>query len=343
MAEVYRLAALHNPASVRKLLQAVADIERDALVAVKLHMGELINYRFIRPPFVRELVTAIKEAGAKPFLTDTTTLIRRARHNAVDYLETARRNGFNFDTVGAPVLIADGLKGESGVMVETGGTLVTEVELGQAIYEADYLVVVSHCTGHISLGYAGALKNLNLGCCTKNGKRAVYRFAIPLVDHDTCDRCESCIAACPYAAIQLEDVPVIDTRICVGCGRCISACPTGAMHHPEGWDEQYFTALAEAANAVLRKFGTQRCFINFLTDITAMCDCTFQEEPLLPDLGVLASRDLLSVEQASYDLIRAAAGRDLFLELFGIAVEHQLSLAEVLGMGERTYRVTALS
>ncbi len=70
MAEVYRLAALHNPARVRKLLQAVADIERDSLVAVKLRMGELINYRFIRPPFVRELVTAIKEAGGKPFLTD---------------------------------------------------------------------------------------------------------------------------------------------------------------------------------------------------------------------------------------------------------------------------------
>jgi uncharacterized Fe-S center protein len=342
MAEVYRLAALHTPASVRKLLQSVADIERDALVAVKLHMGELINYRFIRPPFVRELVMAIKEAGGKPFITDTTTLIHRARHNAVEYLETARRNGFNFATVGAPVLIADGLKGESGVMVETGGALVTEVELGQAIYEADYLIVVSHCTGHISVGYAGALKDLGMGCCSTNGKRAVYRFAIPLVDDDTCERCESCIAACPYAAIQLKDVPVIDTHNCIGCARCISACPTGALYYPEGWDEQYFTALVEVANAVLRKFGTQRCFINFLTDVTAMCDCTFQEEPLLPDLGALASRDLLSIEQASYDLIRTAADRDLLQELFGIAVERQFSLAELLGMGERTYTVTTL-
>ncbi|MGC9444179.1 MAG: DUF362 domain-containing protein [Candidatus Methanospirareceae archaeon] len=340
MAEVYRLAALHTPASVRKLLQSVADIERGALVAVKLHMGELINYRFIRPPFVRELVMAIKEAGGNPFITDTTTLIHRARHDAVEYLETARRNGFNFDTVGAPVLIADGLKGESGVLVETGGTLVTEVELGQAIYEADYLVTVTHCTGHISVGYAGALKDLGMGCCSKNGKRAVYRFAIPLVDGDACERCESCIAACPYEAIQLEDVPVIDTRTCIGCGRCISACPTGALYYPAGWDEQYFTALVEVANGVLRKFGTQCCFINFLTDITAMCDCTFQEEPLLPDLGALASCDLLSIEQASYDLIRAAADRDLFQELFGIAVERQFSLAEVLGMGERNYTVT---
>jgi len=343
MAEVYRLPALHTPASVRTLLHSVADIERDALVAVKLHMGELINYRFIRPPFVRELVTAIKEAGGKPFLTDTTTLIHRARHNAVEYLETARRNGFNFATVGAPVFIADGLTGEHGVMVETNGKLVTEVELGQVIYEADYLVVLSHCTGHISVGYAGALKDLGMGCCSKNGKRAVYRFAIPRVDDDTCERCESCITACPYAAIQLDDGrPVIDTHECIGCARCVSACPTGALYYPEGWDERYFTALVEVANAVLRKFGTQRCFINFLTDITAMCDCTFQEEPLLPDLGALASRDLLSIEQASHDLIRAAADRDLIHELFGIAVERQFNLAEALGMGERTYKMSPL-
>jgi len=241
------------------------------------------------------------------------------------------------------VLIADGLKGESGVMVETGGTLVTELELGQAIYEADYLVVLSHCPGHISVGYAGALKNLGMGCSSKNGKRAVHRFSIPLVDHDSCERCESCMAACPYAAIQLEEFPVIDAQTCVGCARCISVCPTGAMHNPEGWFEQYITALVEAASAGLRKFGAKRCFLNFLTDVTAMCDCTYQQEALLPDLGALASRDLLSVEQASYDLIEEAAGRDLFQVLFGIAIERQFSLPELLGMGERSYTMTTLS
>jgi uncharacterized Fe-S center protein len=316
MAEVYRLPELGNPARLRKLLQAVADIEKGSLVAVKLHMGELINYRFIRPPFVRELVAAIKEAGGKPFLTDTTTIYPRARHNAVDYLETARQNGFNFATVGAPVIIADGLKGETGVMVETGGTLLTEIELGQAIYEADYLVAVAHCTGHIIAGYAGAIKNLGMGCTTKNGKRAVHRFSIPVVDADTCERCESCVDACPYAAVHLEDAPIIDARICVGCSRCIPVCPTGA---------------------VTRKFGDQLCYLNFLTDVTAMCDCTFQKAALVPDLGALASRDLLSVEQASYDLLKESAGRDVLREVLDLNGEFQFSIAELLGMGERPY------
>jgi len=74
-----------------------------------------------------------------------------------------------------------------------------------------------------------------------------------------------------------------------------------------------------------------------------MCDCTYQQEALLPDLGALASRDLLSVEQASYDLIEEAAGRDLFQVLFGIAIERQFSLPELLGMGERSYTMTTLS
>ena len=124
MTEVYRLTELGKPSRLRDLFQTVSGIEDGSLVAVKLHMGELINYRFIRPAFIREIVAAIKEAGAKPFLTDTTTLYPRGRYDAVGYLETARQNGFNFTTIGAPVIIADGLTGENGIMVETGGKII---------------------------------------------------------------------------------------------------------------------------------------------------------------------------------------------------------------------------
>ncbi len=343
MAEVYRLLDLETPARIKDLFQKVSGIENGSLVAVKLHMGELINYRFIRPSFVREIVAAIKEAGAKPFLTDTTTLYQRGRYNAVDYLETARQNGFNFSTVGAPVIIADGLTGESGVMVETGGKLVKKIEIGQVIYEADYLVALTHCTGHRSTGYAGALKNLGMGCTTKNGKRTVHKFSVPEVDRAKCEQCETCIEICPYSVIHMgEKYPELDSEGCVGCSLCVNACPTGAMHHPAGWFENYMTALVEAAHSIIKKFENNIYFVNFLTDITAMCDCTFQQELLVPDLGVLASRDILSIEQASYDLIREAAGRDVLREASGINGELQFNMAEKLGLGSRTYTLTNL-
>ena len=343
MAEVYRRAELRNPARLKDLLLAAAQIEKGSLVAIKLHMGELINYRFIRPAFVREIVAAVTEAGAKPFLTDTTTLYPRARHNAVDYLETARKNGFDFANIGAPVIIADGLTGERGVMVETGGTLLKEIEIGQAIYEADYLAALTHCTGHISVGYAGAIKNLSMGCTTKNGKRAVHQFSIPVLDTETCEQCESCIDSCPYSVIQMNEFPAINAELCIGCARCVKACPTGAMHYPAGWFENYITALVEAAQALIRKFAQKCCFINFLTDITAMCDCTFQKEILVSDLGALASRDILSIDQASYNLIKEAAGRDILRESMDIDGELQFSIAEKLGLGSRTYTLSMLS
>jgi uncharacterized Fe-S center protein len=337
MTEVYTFKELKTTARIQDLFQTVSGIEKGSLVAVKLHMGELINYRFIRPSFVREIVAAIKDAGAKPFLTDTTTLYPRGRHNAIGYLETARQNGFNFATIGAPVIIADGLTGKSGVMVKTGGQLVKEIEIGQAIYEADYLVTLTHCTGHRSTGYAGALKNLGMGCTTKSGKRAVHKFAVPEFDNTKCEQCANCVDICPYSVITMAEYPEIDVENCIGCGQCITVCQSGAMHRPERWFENYTTALVEAAHALTKKFRTKRCFINFLTDVTAMCDCTYQQEPLIPDLGVLASRDILSIEQASYDLIKEAAGRDILREVSGIDGELQFSIAEKLRMGSRTY------
>lgn len=331
------LPQLGNPARMKDLLSPISDFEKGSLVAIKLHMGELINHRFIRPPFVRELVAAVREAGAKPFLTDTTTLYPRGRYDAVDYLETARKNGFDFATIGAPVIIADGLTGTSGIRIETGGTLLKEIEIGQAIYEAEYLLTLTHCTGHISVGYAGAIKNLGMGCTTKNGKRAVHRFSIPEVDTETCTQCETCIESCPYAVIRMNEYPAIDPELCIGCARCVKTCPTGAMQYPTGWFENYITALVEAAQALTKKFDQKCMFINFLTDITAMCDCTFQKETLVPDLGALASRDILSIDQASYDLIKEAAGRDILREALGIDGELQFSIAEKLGMGSRTY------
>ena len=85
-------------------------------VAVKLHMGELGNITYIRPPFVRRVVDLVKEVGGKPFVTDTAALYPGGRDTAEKYLSTAAYNGFVEDSVGAPVVIADG-DGYDGISV----------------------------------------------------------------------------------------------------------------------------------------------------------------------------------------------------------------------------------
>ena len=43
-------------------------------VAIKLHFGELGNFAYIRPNYVKAVADLVKELGGKPFLTDCNTL-----------------------------------------------------------------------------------------------------------------------------------------------------------------------------------------------------------------------------------------------------------------------------
>ena len=48
-------------------------------VAIKLHFGELGNFAFIRPNYVKAVADLVKELGGKPFLTDCNTLYPGSR------------------------------------------------------------------------------------------------------------------------------------------------------------------------------------------------------------------------------------------------------------------------
>ena len=137
---------------------------RGALTAVKLHFGEKGNAAFIRPIFVRKVVEEIAAAGGRPFLTDYNTLYVGTRSNAVDHLNTAITNGFAWAVAGAPLVVADGLRGESAVRVPVAGKIFREVSIGAEIARADGMVVVTHFKGHELTGFGGTLKNLGMGC-----------------------------------------------------------------------------------------------------------------------------------------------------------------------------------
>ena len=81
-------------------------IQKGDLVAVKFHVGELGNPYYVQPCFVHDIVRRVKEAGGKPFLTDSNTAYHAQRNNAYDHMTTALMNGFNM----APFIVADGLK-----------------------------------------------------------------------------------------------------------------------------------------------------------------------------------------------------------------------------------------
>src|SRR3989304_7526883 len=69
--------------------------EKD-LVAIKLHFGEKGKTAYVRPIFLRRVVDRVKQHKGKPFLTDTNTLYRGMRQEAVSHMTNAYENGFAY-------------------------------------------------------------------------------------------------------------------------------------------------------------------------------------------------------------------------------------------------------
>jgi uncharacterized Fe-S center protein len=73
-----------------------------------------------------------------------------------------------------------------------------------------------------------------------------------------------------------------------------------------GGYKDFQRGMALTTSEVLKTFAPENVmFINVLTDITVFCDCWGMTTPsLVPDIGMLACRDIVAIEQASLDLIR---------------------------------------
>ena len=138
--------------SLMKLPEVVV---KDQPCAIKLHFGETGNDTHLNPQLVQVVVDKVRAAGAKPFLTDTTTLYNGTRHNAVDHLNTALRHGFAPGVVDAPVIIADGLFGENEIPVTIDAKNFKEVQIATEIVKSPAMVVLSHFKGHEMAGFGG--------------------------------------------------------------------------------------------------------------------------------------------------------------------------------------------
>lgn len=341
---------------LRQLLQKggfLKNIPDGASVAVKLHMGELGNITYIRPVFTRRIVDLVKEQGTSPFVTDTVALYPGSRDSRRKYLRTAAANGYVRQSMGAPIVIADG-NGEDGVSVTLRRTVrrcaMRKVAVARGIYEADFLVVLSHVKGHMITGFGGAVKNLAMGCVTRSAKREQHRMNPVFLDESKCDGCGDCISACPSSALVMVDGrPQQSPENCIYCSTCLFTCESGAWFWKKENKSLFQVYLAHAASAVMQRFRQKAVFLNLLQDVTPCCDCAAPAGlPLIGDVGILASTDPVAVDMASLDLIdRASAihpsmpakGMDRLGTLHGTDSLIQLRVAEELGLGSSDYRL----
>lgn len=66
--------------------------------------------------------------------------------------------------------------------------------------------------------------------------------------------------------------------------------------------------MCDRAKATCDHFGKRIIFINVMRRVSVDCDCAGveAEEPTISDIGILASTDILAIDQASCDLVYAA-------------------------------------
>ncbi|HPH40786.1 MAG TPA: DUF362 domain-containing protein, partial [Candidatus Fermentibacter daniensis] len=204
-------------------------------------------------------------------------------------------------------------------------------------------------------GFGGAIKNLGMGCASRGGKLYQHSSVKPVVRTQKCVSCGLCAAHCPAGAISLSDGPAsISDALCIGCGECIQRCPEGAVGVNWNQDQEVFVRrMVEYAIAAVSVTRID-VFVNFLTKISGDCDCLDDQGGLLvDDIGILASTDPVSLDQACLDLVTGAvsaegspaAGAGVGVDKFrafrpDIDGTLQLETAQMLGLGSREYVLT---
>jgi hypothetical protein len=315
--------------------------DRD-VTAVKTHFGESRKLGYARPLYLKMLGKEIKNRGGVPFLTETSTLYKGKRSDAVHHIAHAHNQGFSYRSTGMPIVMADGLFGDEEHVVEIRGKIYSSVHVASLFAKCNALVMVSHFTGHLAAGFGATLKNLGMGCASRKGKMAQHSTAKPAIDVESCTGCGVCVKWCPENAITLSDnIAVIDSELCIGCGECLAMCRFDSVKYNWGATyEDLQKKVVEHAMGVASLFKDKSLYINVLTRISKDCDCmghTF--EKITPDIGILISRDPVSLDAASVDLVEKRAGKEFSKMAHDIPYRYQIDYAKELQFGNNEYQL----
>ena len=138
-----------------------------------------------------------------------------------------------------------------------------------------------------------------------------------------------------------------DKNLGIGCAD--GRIGKGMIHTTPGsedqWDigkEEFMERMTESTKAVVDYFGKHICFVNVLRNMSVSCDCEgCSAMPVVtPNIGIVASTDILAADQASIDLVYALEEQDHADLVERIQSRHghrQLSYMKELGMGNDRY------
>ena len=138
-------------------------------------------------------------------------------------------------------------------------------------------------------------------------------------------------------------------NIGIGCadGRVGKAMIHTTPGSDDMWDiakEEFMERMMESAKAVVDHFGEHITFVNVLRNMSVSCDCEgCAAMPVVtPNIGILASNDILAIDQASVDLVYALKEddhKDLVERMESRHGLRQLTYMKELHMGNDRYHL----
>jgi len=288
---------------------------KDKRVAIKMHLGGNVGYSTVHPLLVRRVVSAVKAAGGRPFITDSPGAV-----------SNAHERGYTAEVLGAPlhpvVIVLShgkghGQSGFGGAIKNIAMGCVDTPTRGQIhrLMSAAFEWDESKCTGC----------RLCIDNCPNNAI-IMTDGKISFIDHH-CKYCMHCEIVCPSGAISIDQ--------------------SGYRHFQHG--------MAVTTREVLRTFEPGRVFfITELQQITPYCDCWgFTTPSIVPDIGIVAGDSICAVETAALDLIKAenfiegsltyplkrTGGGHLFQQIHGKDPYIQIEECIKIGLGDGKYRL----
>ena len=174
--------------------------------------------------------------------------------------------------------------------------------VGKNFANYDGIVNLAHGKGHMMGGFGANLKNQSIGIASRNGKAYIH-----------------------------------------SCGKTKSPKLCWVSKHEQ---IDFIESMAEAATAVadyLKENNKPIVYITVMNALSTSCDCdSEQDDPVMDDLGIVASLDPVANDQAFIDLIWASKdpGAEKLKERIDSRLGREiLPYAEKLGLGSREYEL----
>ncbi len=139
-------------------------IELKGNVAVKLHSGEEGNQNYLKPEFVKDIITRV--GGT---VVECNTAYDGARNTTEKHKKLMTSHGWD------KYYKVDIMDSEKDITLDIpNGHVINKDYVGSHLDNYDSMLVLSHFKGHPMGGYGGALKQLSIGVASSRGKVYIH-------------------------------------------------------------------------------------------------------------------------------------------------------------------------